>query len=152
MTRRGSTERGSAAIELAVFLPVFILLVLAAFSATELFWNHRHLDDVTEAAARFATAAPDEFRGPRPAGTQPTPEAVSAFVGEISELPVLDVQVSPNPLHVGPGQEVTVAVTLEHEVGPIAGIVNALNELIGNDPVFPGGVMQLDSTVSKIKG
>lgn len=151
MTPQTRTERGSAAVELVLFLPVMIILILVAFSATELFWNRRHLDDVTEEAARFATAAADEPRSPRPSGTQPTPEAVAAFVAEISEMPVLDVQVSPNPTHVAPGGEVAVAVTLEHDVGPLAGIVNALNRLIGNDPVFPDGVMQLDSTVSMRK-
>ena len=151
MTQPTQSERGSAAVELAVSLPVMVLLILLAFSATELFWNKRHLDDVASEAAHFATVASDEPRSPRPSGTRPTPEAVAAFVGEISELPVLEVAVSPDPTTIHPGEEVTVEVVLKHDVGPLATLVNGLNALIGNDPPFPDGAMQLNSVVTAVK-
>ena len=144
-------ERGAAAIELALFLPMMALLIAMAVSATGLVSNQNHLNHVTETAARFATRAGDDPSNPRPHGTAPTPGAIAAYVEEISDLPVVQVQVTPDPTLTYPGGDVTVSVTLQHDAGPLGSVANAVSGLIGRDPVFPEGGMQLRSAVTMRK-
>lgn len=144
-------ERGAAALELALFLPVMALLIALGVGATGMVSDQNHLNQVTETAARFATRAADDPVNPGPYGTRPTPAAVAAYVEEISELPVVEVTVTPDPNLAFPGDDVTVAVTLQHDVGPLGHAANALAGLMGRDPVFPEGEVQMRSAVTMRK-
>ena len=148
---RRENERGAAAIELALFLPMMALLIAMAVSATSLVSNQNHLNHVTESAARYATRAAGDPANPRPYGTAPTPPAIAAYVDEISDLPVVEVAVSPDPTLTYPGGDVTISVTLQHDAGPLGSVANAVSGLIGRDPVFPEGGMQLRSVATMRK-
>ena len=144
-------ETGAAALELALFLPVMALLIALGVSTTGMVADQNHLNHVTENAARFATRAAGDPSHPGPYGARPTPAAVAAYVEELSELPVLEVSVTPDPALVYPGEDVTVAVTLQHDVGPLGSAANALAGLMGRDPVFPEGEVQMRSAVTMRK-
>ena len=144
-------QTGAAAIELALFLPFMALLLAMAVSTTGLVSDQNHLNHVTETAARFATRADDDPTSPRPHGTPPTAGAVAAYVEEISDLPVVEVTVTPDPTLTYPGGDVTVSVTLQHDAGPLGSVANAVSGLIGRDPVFPEGGMQMRSAVTMRK-
>lgn len=145
--RQGRT----AAIELAIFTPLLVLLLFAALAVTEYVSDRRHIAYVAEQAARFATGSAQEPRSPRPPGVQPTPEAVAAYVGEISDLPVVEVTVTPDPTLLFPGSEVTVGITAQHHIGPIAVIADALAGMIGHDQDLSGEGIELHSEVIKLK-
>ena len=151
MTRLRPDERGAAALELALFLPVLVLLVGLAVGAVRMVGDQNHLNQVTESAARFATRSAVDPMNPEPYRTRRTPEAVAAYVEELSDLPVLEVSVTPDPTIVYPGSDVTVSVTVHHDAGPLADLANTLVGLIGQDPVFPEGGLQMSSAVTMRK-
>ena len=138
-------------MELVLFLPVLVLLVFGALSATEYVSDRRHISYVTEQAARYAAGAPQDARSPQPPDVRPTPAAVAAYVAEISDLPVTDVTVTPDPTVVFPGNEVTVSVTMHHDLGPIADIADALAGIIGRDQDLSGDGVDLHSSVTRSK-
>src|SRR5688572_20727937 len=116
--------------ELVFFTPVLLLLVFVALAATEYLADRRHISYVTDQAARFATGAPADPLSPRPHGTPPTPTAVAAYVQEVSDLPVVEVNVTPDPTLLLNGTPVTVTVTMHHDLGPLADLADALAGLI----------------------
>lgn len=144
-------ERGAAAVELALFLPVLILLVGLGVGAVRMVGDHNHLNQVTESAARFATRSSVDPMNPVPYSTRRTPEAVAAYVEELSRLPVLEVVVTPDPTIAYPGTDVTVSVTVHHDAGPLADLANAVADLIGQDHTFPEGGVQMRSAVTMRK-
>ena len=151
MTPTERHEARRAITELVLFLPVLILLVFVALAATEYVADRRHVAYVTEQAARFATGAPEEVRSPRPHGTAPTPTAVAAYVEEMSDLPVAEVKVTPDPTLLLHGTPVTVTVTVHHDLGPLADLADALAGLLGRDQDLSGDGIDLHSSVTKPK-
>jgi len=151
VTPNARREGRTAAIELALFLPVLILLLFVALSLTEYVADRRHLSYVTEQAARFAAGARQDARSPRAPAARPTPDAVAAYVAEISDLPVVEVTVTPDPTLLYPGAEVTVAVAAHHDLGPLADIADALAGVIGREQDLSGEGVELHSTVTKLK-
>lgn len=144
-------EGRTALIELAVFLPLLVLLLLVALSVTEYVADRRHVAYVTDQATSFATGAPQERPSAQAAGTPPTPQAVAAYVAQISDLPVVEVTVTPDPTLLYPGAEVTVDVTMHHDLGPLAAIADALAGLVGHDQNLADEGMELHSSVTKPK-
>lgn len=144
-------ERGAAAIELALFLPMLVLLVAFSVGAVRMIADQNHLNQVTESAARFATRSSVDPMNPEPYSTARTPAAVAAYVEEMSDLPVLEVVVTPDPTTAYPGTDVTVSITVHHDAGPLAGVANAVAGLIGKDPVFPEGGRPMQSAVTMRK-
>lgn len=144
-------ERGAAAIELVLFVPLLALLMAMAVSGTTLVADQNHLNQLTETAARYATRASDDPVNPRPHGAAPTTAAVAAYVAEISHLEVVEVTVSPDPTLVPAGSDVTVDVTVQRDGGPLADAANAVAGLFGEGPVFPEGGMQMRSAVTMRK-
>jgi hypothetical protein len=138
-------------MELAIFTPLLVLLLFAALALTEYVADRRHVGYVTEQAARFATGSAQEPRSPRPPGVRPTPEAVAAYVAEISDLPVVEVTVTPDPTRLFPGSEVTVGVTVQHDIGPIAVIADAVAGALGRDQDLSDEGIELHSEVVKPK-
>lgn len=144
-------ETGGAAVELALFLPILVLLVAASVGAVRMVADQNHLNQVTESAARFATRSSVDPMNPEPYSTRRTTAAVVAYVEELSDLPVLAVVVSPDPTLAYPGTDVTVSVTVQHDAGPLADAANAVAGLLGQDPVFPEGGRQMHSAVTMRK-
>ena len=136
---------------MALFLPVLVLLLFVALSLTEYVADRRHLAYVTDQATRFAAGAPQDPTSPRAPGVRPTPDAVAAYVTEISDLPVLEVTVSPDPTLLYPGAEVTVAVAAKHDLGPLADIADALAGVIGREQDLSDEGVELHSTATKLK-
>ncbi|HUR49438.1 MAG TPA: TadE/TadG family type IV pilus assembly protein [Acidimicrobiales bacterium] len=151
MTPQTQREGRAAAVELALFTPLLVLLLLAALGVTEYVADRRHLSYVTEQAARFAAGRAPEPGSPRPPGVRPTPEAVAAYVAEISDLPLVEVTVTPDPALLFPGAPVTVGVTLHHDIGPIADIADTLAGLIGHEQDLSEEGIELQSTVTEAK-
>ena len=145
------SETGGAAVELALFLPILVLLVAASVGAVRMVADQNHLNQVTESAARFATRSSVDPLNPEPYGTARTAAAVAAYVEELSDLPVLEVVVTPEPTTAYPGTDVTVSITVHHDAGPLADAANAVAGLIGQDPVFPEGGRQMHSAVTMRK-
>lgn len=150
MTRRIHPERGAAAVELALFLPLLVLLAALSVGAVRMVADQNHLNQVTETAARYATRAGTD-PGSVTYSTHRTTAEVIAYVEELSDLPVLEVLVTPDPTLAFPGDGVTVAITVQHDAGPLADAANALSGLIGQGPVFPEGGKQMQSAVTMRK-
>lgn len=151
MTRHREREGRTAAIELAVFLPLLSLLLLVALSATEYIADRRHIAYVADQASRFATGAPHERGGAPTTASRPTPEAVAAYVAEIADLPVVEVTVTPDPTLLFPGGAVTIAVTMHHDLGPLADVADALAGLVGRDQNLSDEGIELHTSVTKPK-
>ena len=132
-------------------MPVLVLAVLVAFSATEYVADRRHLSHVAEQAARFATGAQPSPSVPQPPQAPPTPAAVAGYVEELSDLPVVAGNVTPDPTLLFPGAEVTVEVTVQHDLGPVADVADALAGLFGQDQNLSEEGMHLNSRVTKSK-
>lgn len=138
-------------MEILLFLPVLVLLVLGGLSATEYISDRRHVAYVTDQAARFATGAPPQRGGPRPPAVPPTPDAVAAYVAQISDVPIAAVTVTPDPTVLFPGSEVTVAVTARYDLGPLADLADALAGVVGLDQDLSEDGLDLNSTVTRAK-
>ncbi len=150
MKRRVDSERGAAAVELALFLPLLFLLAALSVGAVRMVADQNHLNQVTETAARYATRAAAD-PGATTYSTRRTTAEVAAYVEELSDLPVLEVVVTPDPTLAYPGDDVTVAITVQHDAGPMADAANALTGVIGQGPVFPEGGKQMQSAVTMRK-
>ncbi len=149
--RENNNERGAAAVELALFLPMLILLVALSVGAVRMVADQNHLNQVTESAARFATRSSVDPLNPEPYSTARTSASVAAYVEHLSDLPILEVVVSPDPTTAYPGTDVTVSITVHHDAGPLADAANAVAGLIGKGPVFPEGGRPMHSAVTMRK-
>lgn len=145
------SEHGAAAVELALFLPMLVLLVAASVGAVRMVADQNHLNQVTESAARFATRSAIDPMNPELYSTRRTTAAVVAYVEQLADLPVLGVVVTPDPTLAYPGDDVTVSVTVQHDAGPLADAANAVAGLLGRAAVFPEGGRQMHSAVTMRK-
>lgn len=145
------SDTGAAAVELALFLPLLVLLMAASVGAVRMVADQNHLNQVTETAARYATRSSVDPLHPEPYSTRRTAAQVEAYVEDLSDLPVLEVLVTPDPTLAFPGTDVTVSVTVQHDAGPLADAANAVAGLLGQGPVFPEGGKQMQSAVTMRK-
>ena len=148
---RFESDKGAAAVELALFLPLLVLLAALSVGAVRMVADQNHLNQVTETAARYATRSAADPGSSGPYSTRRTTAEVTAYVESLSDLPVVETLVSPDPTLTFPGDDVTVTITVQHDAGPLADAANALVGLIGQDPVFPEGGMQMRSAVTMRK-
>ena len=151
MKTRFRSERGAAAVELALFLPIMLLLAALSVGAVRMVADQNHLNQITESAARYATRSAADPGSSGPYSTRRTTAEVVAYVERLSDLPVLETLVSPEPALTFSGDDVTVTVTVQHDAGPLADAANALVGLIGQDPVFQEGGVQMRSAVTMRK-
>ena len=151
MKTRFSSETGAAAVELALFLPVMILLAALSVGAVRLVADQNHLNQVTETAARYATRSAADPGSAGPYSTRRTVAEVKAYVETLSDLPVVETLVSPDPMLTFSGDDVTVTITVQHDAGPLADAANALVGLMGQGPVFQEGGVQMRSAVTMRK-
>jgi len=83
---RASRQRGIAAVELALILPVLLILLVFPLFFGRLFWHYSVMDRAAQDAARYlATIPPSEIRNPARAPAL-TAVAKSIADAELAEL------------------------------------------------------------------
>lgn len=142
------SERGIAAVELALVLPVVVFLVMTAVPVAAAVVAYVELNEASEAGARYATAAHLDPENPGVYRFRTDAAGVEAYVRRISDVPLASVTVSPDPSAALPGTQVTLTLTHQVSFGPLATVANALAGLVGADDPFPGGGVVLTSTAS----
>ena len=142
------SERGVAAVELALMLPVLVFLVMAAVPVASAVIAYVDLNEASEAGARYATAAHLDPENPAVYRFRPDAAGVEAYVRRVSDVPLESVTVAPDPASSLPGTQVTVTLTHRVSFGPLAGVANGLAGLVGADDPFPGGGVVLQSTAT----
>lgn len=143
--RRPTGDRGAAAVELALVLPLLALVALACAPLVRIYSDHGHVVALSERGARFATRAE---RAPGRAGgaTRPTPAEVVADVQAAARFPVT-VSVDPAPADTLPGETVTVAVSATRPGGPLVAAADLVARFAGGDAVFPDAAVVIRSAV-----
>lgn len=68
LRRRPSTDRGAAAVEFALLLPIFVVLAVGLMSAGILFWHNLAMTQASRDAARLGTTLPISTASPAPTG------------------------------------------------------------------------------------
>jgi Flp pilus assembly protein TadG len=142
LTRR---EDGAAALELAIILP--LLLVLLAFVAplAKFGYDYMVLQRAAAHGVRYASRADinPQVRSDGSLGRRPLPSEVQAFVAASSngKVAASDVTVNPNPKLSLPGEQITVTVAYPMSYGPLAEIANTIKGMF-----FGGGAYLPSST------
>src|SRR5688572_4973038 len=126
MRRFTRREDGAAALELAIVLP--ILLVLLAFVAplVKFGYDYMVLQRAAAHGVRYASRADinPQVRSDGSLGRRPLPSEVKAFVSSSSngKVAATAVSVDPNPTLALPGEQITVTVNYPMSYGPLAEI------------------------------
>ncbi len=152
-------ERGSAAVELALLLPVLLLAALVAIPVVLRIQEANRLDEAVGAALRYATkAAPNAVADPGMTCPDPrrrrSASEVQTFLADASGGIVSAAQVgvvvrsasgieTPDPCRGVPGSTVTVTVDWVNEVGTIGELVNGVARLVGSGDVITTSTRQL---------
>ena len=95
---------------------------------------------MSEAGARYATAAHLDPENPTVYRFRPDAAGVVAYMRRISDVPLETVTVTPGPGDRIPGDaDHRDRDAPDVSFGPLAGVANGLPRLVGADPPFPGG-------------
>jgi Flp pilus assembly protein TadG len=148
LRRRLRSSRGTAMIELALFLPLLVFLVMTSVPAVSTVISYVELNEVTEAGARYATAAHLDPENPGVYRFRPDAEAVETYMRRISDVTLDSVTVSPDPATAFPGTQITVTVTHHVSFGPVGRAANLLAGLVHADHPFPEGGVVITSTAT----
>jgi Flp pilus assembly protein TadG len=127
-------QRGAAAVELALFVPLLVLMFIGGAFVVRLALGYHALTDLSETGARYATRAqldPDtgEYR------FRPTAAQVTAYIQTVADEKGLDleaVSVSPDPSTAYPGTPITISLTAVMDRGVLGRAARELGE------AFPG--------------
>lgn len=106
--RRERTERGSAAVEAAIGVPAFVLLVGLVIFGGRTAATHQALESAAADAARSASIA----RTSSAAAADARQAATSSITNQHIGCHHIDVTVDTSDFHKAPGQPGTVAVTV----------------------------------------
>jgi Flp pilus assembly protein TadG len=145
MRRSVRSERGAAAVELALFLPLLAFALAAASFVATLLLDYHSLTDLSESGVRYATRAQ---LNPETSGVyrfRPTAAEVVAYVEDSAGeqgLEVTSISVSPDPSASFPGTPVTVSVTARLGEGVLGALARNIAE--GLPGSFGGGISQPD--------
>lgn len=149
MRRSTRREEGAAALELAIILP--ILLVLLAFVAplVKFGYDYMVLQRAAAHGVRYASRADinPQVRSDGTLGRRPLPGEVKTFVSDSSngKVAATAVSVDPNPALALPGEQITVTVAYPMSYGPLAEIANAVKATF-----FGGGAFLPSSTTVNV--
>ncbi len=106
------TQRGSASAELAILVPMFVLLALTVAAGSRLHWAQAQVQETAAAAARAATV----FNSAQQANTA----AREIFVRDLASVGVhctdLDFQLDSTGFALLPGEQADVHVTVRCEL------------------------------------
>ena len=141
-------ERGAASVELALWLPVLLLLVLAATSVAALVVDYGRATHLSASAARYATRSAVDPERPGDARLRPTSAEVDAYVRRVARVDVREVEVSPDPSRSFPGSDITVRIRSHTRLGPLAHAANGVFALLHQSPLFPDGGVDLTTVVT----
>lgn len=107
------TDRGSAAVELAVVAPVLVLFWLLAATFSTVTTAHQRVEEAARAGAQAASVALDR-------GAAATAASTMAYSGLDRGHPCARVDVRTDTTAFGPGGTVTVTVTCRLDLGGMA--------------------------------
>lgn len=141
-------QRGGAAVELAIFLPLLFFLAFGGFTTVMVLRDYSELNQLSQTGARYATRAALDPTRPTEYRFRPTADEVEAYVREVAALPVTSVEVAPDPSTASPGDEVTVTVHTTSDLGVFGWLANTMSGLVGGDEPFPEGGIDMASTAS----
>ena len=139
-------ERGVAAVEFALLLPVVVFLAIAGATLVRLFVDHGDVTQLSSSAARYATRHGLDPDRPGVYRFRPTAAEVEAYVRRIATVPVDSVTVSPDPSTALPNTLITVTITTHSDAGPLGAVANGLAGVLGQSAPFPEGA--IDRTTS----
>lgn len=140
--RRLRGSDGSATVELAVVVPIVLLLAMGFLTVVQALYDSHRLASSVGDVARYATRA-DYL----PEGGAACENARRRTLGEVQAYAVAaarvdadDVTVSSDPCLALPGHEIEIVLT-DTVSNPLylaaAGLTNALSRIVGGDDVFP---------------
>ena len=141
-------QRGGAAVELAIFLPLLFFLAFGAITTVRVLRDYSELNQLSQTGARYATRAALDPTRPTEYRFRPTSEEVEAYVTEVAELTVTSIDVTPDPSTAYPGDEVTVTVRSRTDLGVLGWLANTMAGLVGGGDPFPEGGLDMASTAS----
>lgn len=119
-------ERGAAVVEIALVVPILVLIASASTYAVRTVLDYTHVAHLSEVGARYATRAALDPGRPGDYSFRPTAEQVAGYVREAAEVDVFDVTVTPEPALARPGDEIEIVVTTHVELGPLGRAANAI--------------------------
>lgn len=125
-SRNNRIRRGMAAVEMALVLPIFMLLLTGIMDASRLYWTRSVVRDAAFEGARMAILHEPTVKQVK---TVVAEELAAAGLGTLSEVTVGDRE---------PEQPVNVTVTVPFEFYVLGNIVPSLG---GNKPISATAVM-----------
>jgi hypothetical protein len=142
-------QDGISTLELALVLPVLLLLLTVAIPLVAAGFEYLALSRASAHGVRYATRVETNARMSSDGylTRRPTSDEVEDFVRDAASPLALDtVTVDPEPASTLPGDLVTVTATRELSFGPLAGIANGVKQAF-----FGGGGVLPESTVVTVK-
>ena len=133
--RHPHRERGAAAVELALFLPLLVFAFAAVTSVVSLILDYHALTDISSTGARYATRAGLDPEDPGVYAFRRSVPQVRAYVSQLASREGLEVEaitVSPAPNQSFPGTPITVSVTARLGEGVFGAVARNVAE------AFPG--------------
>lgn len=153
LRRRLGHERGGASIELALLLPLLLLVLMVAVPLVIEGWDYLVVTGATSSGIRYASRVDENARttstfAPACTVSSPTrrPSAceVQQFIQQAAAPLGVQVSVTPDPSQTLPGEPITVTATYTVNF-PLAGAVNNFTRAF-----FGGGFSIPTSTVVNI--
>jgi hypothetical protein len=129
-------------------MPVVAFLLMTATPVVSAVIGYVQLNQVSEAGARYATAAHQDPENPGVYQFRPDATAVVAYIRRISDAPLDSVTVSPDPANAFPGTQITVTVTRNVSFGPLGRAANWIAGMVNADEPFPEGGVEITSTAT----
>jgi Flp pilus assembly protein TadG len=132
-------ERGAAAVEFALFVPILVFIAAASVFVVALVRDYHALTDISESGARYATRAGLDPENPGVYTFRRSSSQVVAYVTQLASndgLTVETVTVTPNPATALPGTPVTVTVSARVGTGVLGSVARGIADAF---PGFFGG-------------
>lgn len=145
MRSRLRNDRGVAALELALLLPLLLLILMVAVPLVIEGWDYLVVTGATNSGIRYASRVDENARttstfSPACSVSSPTrrpsPCEVQQFVRQAAMPLAVTVTVSPDPTLTLPGEPITVTATYTVKF-PLATAVNAFGRLLGGSLSIP---------------
>lgn len=165
MRRIERDDRGIAALEVAVFSSVLLLLGFGALPLYSMLRASQHVSKASAATLRYATGV--SANGTRTGGTlsrRPTYDEIAAFARDAAGDPALDVTVTvcsatctdvtaasldhASPIPASSGDTVRLTLRKTVDLSMLGRLANAVSRLSGNGTSFPENETTVSATAS----
>lgn len=134
-------EEGASTVELAIVLPMLLLLIASIAPLVRTGYEYMVVQRAVAHGVRYATRVDaNAVAGPTGLTRRPTQDQVKAFVSTAAEpltLPAANVTVSPNPATTLPGVGIQVQATYTMNYGILATFVNNIKSVFFSGSAFP---------------